>query len=169
MQIDTLGKECIESGECLFKYKGCVDIPPLAMIDDILAVSECSVESVKLNAVIKSKIAHKNLELGPDKYFKMHVGEKSHCCPELKIDEEVMLSTSREKYLGDILTSDGKINSNIEDRYNKGIGIVNQILGILKEISFGQFYFEMALLFRQSMLLSSILCILYGVNETLDD
>ena len=42
IQIDTLGKECLQSGEGLYKYKECVNIPPLAMIDDILAVSECS-------------------------------------------------------------------------------------------------------------------------------
>ena len=167
IQMDTLGKECIESGECLFKYKECVDIPPLAMIDDILAVSECSVESVKLNAIIQSKVAHKNLELGPDKCFKLHVGKKSECCPTLKIGYADMLSSSKEKYLGDILTTDGRINANIEERCNKGIGIVNQILSLLKEITFGQYYFEMAVLFRQSMLLSSILCnseVLYGVN-----
>ena len=56
--METLGKECIEEGECLFKYKDCVDIPPLAMIDDILAVSVCSLESVKMNAFIQSKGAH---------------------------------------------------------------------------------------------------------------
>ena len=89
IQMDTLGKECIESGECLFKYKECVNIPPLAMIDDILAVSDCSVESVKLNAIIQSKVAHKNLELGPDKCFKLHVGQQSDCCPTLKINEEI--------------------------------------------------------------------------------
>ena len=61
IQIDTLGKECLESGEGLYKYKECVNIPPLAMIDDILAVSECSVESVKVNALIQSKMVHKNL------------------------------------------------------------------------------------------------------------
>ena len=44
IQMDSLGRECLESGEGLFKYKDCVNIPPLAMIDDILAVSECSVE-----------------------------------------------------------------------------------------------------------------------------
>ena len=69
-----------------------------------------------------------------------------------------MLSTNRDKYLRDILTFDGKVDANIEERYNKGIGIVNQILSILKEISFGEFYFEMAIIFRQSMLLNIILC-----------
>ena len=166
--MDTLGKECIESGECLFKYKECVDIPPLAMIDDILAVSDCSVESLKMNALIQSKVAHKNLQLGPDKCFKMYVGQQSDSCPTLKFGDEEMLSSHKEKYLGDILTTDGKIDYNIEERYNKGIGIVNTILSMLNEISFGQYYFEMAVMFRQSMLLNGILCnseVLYGVNK----
>ena len=138
------------------------------MIDDILAVSECSVESVKTNAFIQSKVAHKNLQLGTDKCFKMHVGKDHSNCSELTIENEVMQSSSKEKYLGDILTSDGKIDSNIEERYNKGVGIINQIMGYLNEISFGEYYFEMAVLFRQSMLLSSILCnseVLYGIKK----
>ena len=49
-----------------------MDIPPLTMIDDSLADTDCSVESVKMNELIKSKVAHKHLELGPDKCFKMH-------------------------------------------------------------------------------------------------
>ena len=67
------------------------------------------------------------------------------------------------------MTTDGRINSNIEERYNKGVGIVNQIMSYLKELSFGEYYFEMAQLFRQSMLLNSILCnseVLYGLNQT---
>ena len=126
IQIDTLGKECIESGECLYKYKECVDIPPLAMIDDILAVTDCSVESVKMNALIKSKVDHKNLELGPEKCFKMHVGQQDDCCPTLKIDNELMLTSNNEKYLGDILTTDGKINQNIQERHTKELGLLTQ-------------------------------------------
>ena len=41
VQVDTFGKECLEEGKFLYKYKGCVDIPPLAMVDDLLTVSEC--------------------------------------------------------------------------------------------------------------------------------
>jgi hypothetical protein len=121
-----------------------------------------------MNAIIQSKVAHKNLELGPDKCFKLHVGKGSECCAMLKIDEEVMLSSCKEKYLGDILTTDCRINANIEERCSKGIGLVNQILSLLKEISFGEYYFEMAVLFRQSMLLNGILFnseVLYGVNK----
>ena len=87
----------------------------------------------------------------------------------LKVQEKPMLTSNREKYLGDLITSDCKINYNIEERYNKGIGVSNQIIGLLKEISFVQDYFEMAVLFRQSMLINGILCnseVLYGLNKS---
>jgi hypothetical protein len=54
-------------------------------------------------------------------------------------------------------------------RYNKGIGISNQIISLLKEIFFGQHYFEMAVLFRPSILINGILCnseVLYGLNKS---
>ena len=61
-----------------------------------------------------------------------------------------------------------KINSNIDERFNKGIGIVNQIIRMLKEISFGHHYYEMAIMFRQAMLVNSIMCnseVLYGLSK----
>ena len=79
-----------------------------------------------------------------------------------------MLKSETQKYLGDVLTTSGKINENIMSRYNKGIGKVNKILGILQEVSLGPHYFKMALLFRNSILLSSMLCsykVLYGITN----
>ena len=49
-----------------------------------------------------------------------------------------------------------KLN-NIIDICNKGIGYVNHILSILKEISFGQFHFEQALQFRHAKLINGML------------
>ena len=40
-QIDTIGQECLEEEKYTYKYKGEVDIPPLAMVDDLITVSEC--------------------------------------------------------------------------------------------------------------------------------
>ena len=80
-----------------------------------------------------------------------------------------MKKTSSERYLGDIITSDAKINDNISDRYNKGIGYSNQILSILKEISFGQFHFEQALQLRNAKLINGMLCSIetvYGLSES---
>ena len=80
-----------------------------------------------------------------------------------------MLTSSQEKYVGDVLSSDGKIHQNVLERYNKGVGIVNQIVSMLKEVYFGYHYFEMALLFRSSMLINGILCsieALYGLTDS---
>ena len=38
-----------------------------SMIDDILAVSKCSVNSIKLNAMIESKVNNKQLTMGQNK------------------------------------------------------------------------------------------------------
>ena len=72
---------------------------------------------------------HNKLHLNELKCFKMHVRKASECCPILKVDGNEMKSVDRERYLGDILTSDGKINNNIEERVNKGFGKVNDIPG----------------------------------------
>ena len=41
VQIDSLGKHTLEEGVGVFKYKGCLSLPPLSMIDDILTISKC--------------------------------------------------------------------------------------------------------------------------------
>jgi hypothetical protein len=99
VQLDTLGKEFIENIDGLFKYKDCVNITPLIMIDDVLAISECGNESVKMNAIIQSKIETKQLRFGPLKCFKMHIGNKCrNTCPTLKVHEHVMETAQKEKY-----------------------------------------------------------------------
>ena len=107
VQIDTLGKECLKNNEGIYKYKGCTSVPPLSFIDDILGITKCSTSSVKLNALIQSKMNHKKLELNKSKCFKMHIGKTSECCPMLKVDGNEMISVDRERYLGDILTIGG--------------------------------------------------------------
>ena len=69
VQLDSLGKECLETGEGVYKYKDCINIPPLLMIDDAIAVSECGPDSIKVNALIQSKVKMKNLRLGHSKCF----------------------------------------------------------------------------------------------------
>ena len=170
VQLDTLGKECIENNEGLYKYKECVQITPLIMIDDVLAISKCGNDSVKMNAIIHSKIDTKQLMFGPQKCFKLHIGSKNlNTCPTLKVHGEVMESVNKERYLGDILSNNSKINYNIQDRMNKGTGYVNQILSLLKEVSFGFYHFSMAMVFRTTMLINGMLCsseALYGITKT---
>ena len=49
------------------------------------------------------------------------------------------------------------------------MGLINEIMSTLKEVSFGYHYFEIAILFRNSKLINGILCsieALYGLNNT---
>ena len=70
---------------------------------------------------------------------------------------QIMEEKSEEKYLGDVISTDGKNIKNVKSRVSKGKGIVSRILAILDSIPLGQFYFEVALLLRNSLLVSSML------------
>ena len=176
ISIDTFGKECLENEhDVLYTYKNSVKTPPLGFVDDILAISECGFKSIKMNAFIQAKIEGKQLELGHSKCFQMHVGKRTNPCPKLSVHGKEMKTTTKEKYLGDILTSTAKIDENISERFKKGKGIINEITGILREVSFGYHYFEIGILFRNSKLVNGIMCsieALYGLNtkhiETLE-
>ena len=159
VQMDpTLGKELLADDSVkLYKYKGYVKIPPMALIDDVLTVTACGIDSIAMNAAIQSKVNNKRLELGHSKCFQMRIGNEKSNCPNLKVHSKDMLTANSERFLGDILSTDGKIEENLKKRQSKGIGIVNQIIGLLGGISFGEYYFETALLFRNSLLINGAL------------
>ena len=62
-----------------------------------------------------------------------------------------------EKYLGDVISKDGRNIKNIQARVNKGTGIVRKILIFLDGIPFGKFHFEAGVILRNSLLVSSML------------
>ena len=163
-QVDTLGKECLEDDKHLYEYKGGLGVPPLGMVDDVIAVSKCGLESVEMNAYLNQKTSIKKLQFGPDKCHQLHVGKANVCCPDLYIDEwklekkdelktgvenlvDILVdqhkieNVTQEKYLGDIITTDGKNTKNIEAREAKAQGIIKQIKTILEEMVFGNFIF----------------------------
>ena len=182
VSVDSYGKECLEEGQHLYLYKQEVQIPPLAMIDDLLIVSECGYRTTMANSFINAKSNLKKLQFGTDKCHKMHVGKKriDEVCPDVFVDgwkvEEVtevetnntemkdefsgkimMEEVPEEKYLGDILSCDGRNTKNIQSRISKGTGIITQIMCILEEVFFGKYFFEVALILRNSLLISSVL------------
>ena len=75
--MDKLGQMFYENEKLLYWYKGVVAVPPLLMVDDVLALQKCSADSVEVNAVINSFIELKKLTLSKKKCCKIHV-EKSH-------------------------------------------------------------------------------------------
>ena len=74
VQLDTLGRDCYARQEGLYIYNECVSVPPLMMIDDVAAFSNCGPESIITNAIINAKIESKKLEFGPSKCFNIHIG-----------------------------------------------------------------------------------------------
>ena len=161
--IDSIGKKCIRRREHLFSYKKLVDITPLAMVDDLLAVAPCNIKSVSVNVFINTQIEMKKLKFhtkdknGKSKCNKMHIGKENMMCPDLKVHGTKMGQVTHDTYLGDIISNDGSNTKNIKSRVGKGLGIISQIMNILETVSFGRYYFEIALTLRESMFINGIL------------
>ena len=70
------------------------------MVDDLLIVQKCSTETVKVNAVANAFVEMKRLRFNKDKCHRIHISKKSklsESCPELKIYDDIMKSSSKEK------------------------------------------------------------------------
>ena len=83
---------------------------------------------------------------------------------ECDITEE----SKNKKDLGQILSSDGPNTQNITNLANKGRGMVNTITNILNSMSGGKYHFELAVIFRNAYLISSMLScskVLYHLSE----
>ena len=85
VQVDTIGKECIEEKKNLYQYKEKVAIPPLGMVDDIISVSKCGINSLLMNSFLNSKTNIKKLQFGTQNH-NLHIGKSDHLCPDLYID-----------------------------------------------------------------------------------
>ena len=180
--VDSFGKECLLEDKHLYYYKDEVPVPILTMVDDALAITECGYKASIMNAYLNTKTNIKKLQYGVKKCYKMHVGKTCHeeICPELHVDgwklETVtelgtgvnkqkdehsglhkMKQVEEEKYLGDILSCDGKNHKNMIARKNRGIGIVSQIMTKLEDVCFGKYFFEVAIIWRNTYLISSLL------------
>ena len=146
---------------------------PLAMVDDLLGIVRCGGESLDLNTTINSRIDMKKLkfhtpkENGKSKCHSLHVGKHSDC-PPLKVHGCPMERVSSDTYLGDVISSDGKNTLNIDSRVAKGLGLVSQIMDVLKCVSFGAHFFEIAVTLRESILVNGMLTnceVGYGLTD----
>ena len=141
-----------------------VAIPPLAMIDDLISISHCGIKSVVMNSFLNSKSRVKKLQLGIDKCHKLHIGKEKNTCPDkwivenfdetntsgrsgfedVLVRDHLIEEVSEEKYLGDIISKDGKNTKNIIARKDKAMGSSNH-------------HFEVAIVLRNSLLINSLL------------
>ena len=172
--IDKIGQNCFQKGKHLYTYKQLVKVMPLAMVDDLLAMSTCGQESLSLNVYMNTQIELKKLkfhtpdENGKTKCHKIHVGPKSKICPQLEVHGTKLVEVDHDTYLGDIISGDGKNSKNVKKRISKGIGIVSDIMNILEKVTFGEHYFSTALLLRESLFINGILTnaeVWYGLTQ----
>ena len=133
------------------------------MVDDYIGISKCGFDSLALNAFITSQIELKKLRFHiPDKHgktkcHKLHIGKNHEKCSILKVHGTIMKDVESDTYLGDVISSDGKNTENIKSRISKGLGIITQIMNLLYLVNFGDHYFEIGILLRDTMLINGIL------------
>ena len=145
LQVDTIGKECLQEQKNLFFFNDIVPIPPLGMVDDLFTISECGVKTSLLNQFINVKTATKKLQFRTTKCIKMHIGksENEALCKDLhvggwRIDviddavtgkpknkeyfygDEKMELNKEQTYLGDLISETH--TKKVQQRSNKGLG-----------------------------------------------
>jgi hypothetical protein len=152
-----------------------VSLIPLACVDDLLAVTQCGVDTINMNTTINTLIELKKLQFHipePEKKSKchsLHIGKPNQHCPGMKVHGHMADIVTEAVYLGDSIRTDGRNTSNINSRVNKGVGIVSNIMDMLKNVSFGSKYFEIAITLREAHLINGMLTnfeIWYGLRES---
>ena len=79
----------------------------------------------------------KKLTLNGKKCHQIHVGNPDINCPKLKAHQNEILRVKQDKYLGDIVSFDGKNENNIKSKAASGIGAISNIMNIMREICLG--------------------------------
>ena len=83
----NIGKVAI-SARNVYMYKNKVQVPPLMMQDDTLAISVCGFRTTKTNSLINTRTNIMGLQFGRDKCVKMHIGKtlNKDICTDCKVD-----------------------------------------------------------------------------------
>ena len=78
-------------------------------------------------------------------------------CEKVKVHSKNMLHVEQVTYLGEILSADAKNTKNVQARVSKGMGLINEILYILENMALGPFYFSIAIMLRDSILINGMI------------
>ena len=134
-----------------------------------------------LNSFINGMTSMKKLQFGAEKCKKLHIGNErwEGQCQSLSVEkwtevfvkndygeveandiflgEHNMEITEDDGYLGDLISNDGRNIKNVKSRVGKGFGIVNRISRIIDEFHLGNHLFEVAIMLRNCIIVSSML------------
>ena len=175
--LDLMSKECELP---TYMYRNILKIPKLSFVDDSCDISYCGKSTQVLNSYTRKEVNTRKLQFADDKCHRLHIskGKATQKCSEIYIDKwtyknfenngeniskdiyegvSPISSVSMQEYLGICISKDGKNTLTINAKVAKGQGIINDIFSILESVYFGDYYFEAAILLRNSLLLSVIL------------
>ena len=163
--LDRISTECpLEP----YKFRNSVNIPKMGFLDDMADITVCGLKTKLMTQYTNEEVAKRKLQFSSDKCRKFHVGKKYNNCEQIKIDQWEVTDNLQDKfsgsvqiqetnsyiYLGEILTPSGSNKMNIASKISKCIGKRNDILFILNNTYYGDQYFNIAKLLRNSMFLS---------------
>ena len=100
--IDVVGKYAKEKIKS-YNYKNIVPVIPLAMVDDLLAVTSCGVDSIEMNITINTLIELKRLKFHipegnkKSKCHLRHIGKTNGVCPDMKVHGHTVDRVSQAK------------------------------------------------------------------------
>ena len=95
VQVETIGKECVEAGH-FYLYKEKLPLGFLGLVDDIVGITETGIKAQKMNSFINLKTAEKGLRFGVAKCKTMIVGEIENC---LFCDEEFVNRKQQKEHM----------------------------------------------------------------------
>ena len=155
-QLSKLCNKLYNEGD-VYMYRGKIPIPPLAMVDDIAAISECnSTDSLTTNIKTDSFIQRKKLEgqTGDGKCQWVHTGDQT-CRGQYQINNQKITQAVAYKYLGNRV-SDGW-DTLYKTRWEKAQGYCATCLAMATEISLGYRLYEIAKLLYNSIFINGTL------------
>ena len=181
VQVDSIGKD-VEEAMLGYRYKESLSVSLLALVDDVIGITEAGYKAAQMNEIINLKTAEKCLQFGIKKCKSMFVGKvrEDFLDSEIVVDkwtteftenvetgEEELIETymgqtpigktNEQKYLGFVISGSGNNMSNINAVTRKTIGVVRKILNKLDSLNLRSYYFECAIIFMHAMLRPSIL------------
>ena len=155
-QIAKLSNTMLAEGD-VYLYKNKIPIPPLAMVDDIAAISLCdSIDVLNCNIKTDSFIQRKKMEcqVGEGKCQWVHCG--SNCCKSAyKVDGNEISQATMYRYLGDQVSNIW--NNLYSKRWEKAQGYSATVLAMCTEISLGFQIYSTAKLLHMSIFVNGSL------------
>ena len=137
--MNKLGQQIYNDPNLIYKYKGKEPISSLQMVDDVLTIQKCTNSAIHQNVAVNSFMDLNKQSLSKKKCAQMYVGSNSLVnCPNLKVHDEEMKRSRKEKYLGDYITPENNNLATILDRKGKGFGIISDIMALIKTVPNGK-------------------------------